>query len=116
MPESTKASKARKGDLVLIHLVVLDPAQRAENLPEVTRAVPYEGWIKGFLLDEDAEIGDKVRIESWIGRELAGILTEINPVYDHGFGEPQPELNAIGPEAWKELQGGEKNKWPTATI
>lgn len=109
MPKSKKAVKARKGDLVLIHLVVLEPAQRAENLPEVTRAVPYEGWIKGFLLEKDAEIGDKVRIESLIGRELSGILTEINPVYDHGFGEPQPELNAIGPEAWKELQGRGNN-------
>ncbi len=108
MPNSKKTVKARKGDLVLIHLVVLEPAQRAENLPEVTRAVPYEGWIKGFLLEKDANIGDKVRIESLIGRELSGVLTEINPVYDHGFGEPQPELNAIGPEAWKELQGREK--------
>ncbi len=108
MPKSKKAVKAREGDLVLIHLVVLEPAQRAENLPEVTRAVPYEGWVKGFLLGKDAEIGDRVRIKSLIGRELSGVLTEINPVYDHGFGEPQPELNAIGPEAWKQLQGQEK--------
>ncbi len=109
MPKSIKAMKARKGDLVLIHLIVLEPAQRAENLPEATRAVPYEGWIKGFLLEKDAVIGDKVRIDSLIGRELSGILTEINPVYDHGFGEPQPELNTIGPEAWKELQGRGNN-------
>jgi hypothetical protein len=108
MPKSKKAVKARKGDLVLIHLVVLEPAQRAENLPEVTRIVPYEGWIKGFLLEDEAEIGETVRIKSLIGRDLSGKLTEINPVYDHGFGEPQPELNAIGPEAWKELQGREK--------
>lgn len=107
MESSKELGRARKGDLVQIHIVVLEPQQRATGLPEATRTVPYEGWIKGYLLEEEAQVGDTVRIESLIGRELAGVLAAINPVYDHNFGEPQPELNAIGPEAWKELQRGE---------
>lgn len=95
---------ANKGDLVQIHLVVLEPGERTANLPEATRAVPYEGWIKGFLLEEHAEIGQMVQIKTFIGRVLSGILTEINPVYEHNFGKPQPEINYIGEEAWKKLR------------
>ncbi len=94
---------AVKGDLVQIHLVILEPKNRAANLTEATRAVPYEGWIKGFLLDEQAELGQHVRIESFIGRKLTGVLVEINPTYDHNYGKPQAELNFIGNNSWKKL-------------
>jgi hypothetical protein len=85
-------------------LVVLEPDERTANLPEATRAVPYEGWIKGFLLEEQAEIGQMVQIKTLIGRVISGILTEINPAYEHNFGKPQPEINWIGKEAWKKLE------------
>lgn len=104
MINQNKLNRARKGDLVQVHVVVLAPGERASTLPEVTRTVPYEGWVKGFLLDEGAEIGESVKIESFIGRELSGILTEINPIYDHDFGEPQPTLNMVGRNAWDKLQ------------
>jgi hypothetical protein len=107
MTEYRPGDKAQKGDLVQIHVVVLEPGKRSENLPEATRGVPYEGWLKGFLLEEQAQIGQTVRIETFIGRQLSGILTEINPVYEHNFGKPQPELNFIGKEAWKILDGEE---------
>ena len=55
------SSTARKGDLVRVHVTVLEPGERAENLPESTRRVPYEGWIKGYLLDDEARPGDPVR-------------------------------------------------------
>ena len=32
------------------------------------------------------------------GRRLRGTLTAVNPAYTHGFGEPLPELSAIGGE------------------
>jgi len=95
---------ATKGDLVQIHKVILTPGQRAENLPESTKAVPYEAWVKGFLLDEKAKVGDTVRIETFIGRELYGTLAEVNPVYDHNFGKPRPELLRIGMEVKKQIE------------
>jgi hypothetical protein len=107
MIEFKQTTKAKKGDLVQIHLIVLEPGERAANLPEETKTVPYEGWIKGFLLDDQAEIGQEICIETYIGRQLSGVLTEINPVYDHNFGKPQPDINFIGKQAWKKLEGEE---------
>lgn len=89
---------AKRGDLVQIHKVILEPPQRPDTLPACTRAVPYECWIKGFLLNESAHIGDEIRIKTFIGRELTGILHSVNPIYEHDFGRPQKELLAIGPE------------------
>jgi len=101
---------ANKGDLVQVHFVALEPAERAGHLPAATRAVPYEGWIKGFLLEDRAEMGQEVRIRTLIGREVAGTLAAINPRYEHGFGDPQPELESIGLEAWNLLEGGQRTQ------
>lgn len=95
---------AFRGDLVQIHKVILTPEQRPENLPAPTKAVPYEGWIKGFLLDDEAKIGDTVRVETFIGREVSGTLVEVNPVYDHNFGKPQRDLLLGGIKAKKEIE------------
>ena len=92
---------ARRGDLVQIHKVILTPEQRPENIPACTKAVPYEAWIKGFLLDDQARIGDTVKIETFIGREVSGSLTEVNPVYTHNFGKPRPALLPVGMEVKK---------------
>jgi hypothetical protein len=90
---------AQKGDLVQIHKIVLEPSQRPDTLPACTKAVPYECWIKGFLLNENSNIGDEVNIKTLVGRELRGILCSVNPTYDHHFGVPQKELLSIGEEA-----------------
>ena len=95
---------AHKGDLVQIHQVILEPDQRPENLPSSTRSVPYECWIKGFLLDDRADLGNIVRIETLIGREISGTLCQVNPTYDHNFGAPQKELLSIGGEARRQLE------------
>jgi len=105
MTQPNKPAQAKRGDLVRVHITVLQPEERAAHLPEATRSVPFEGWIKGFLLDEQAEIGQEVRIKTLIGREISGVLMEIEPIYDHNFGRPQPELNFIGQEAWQKLEG-----------
>jgi len=89
---------ARRGDLVQIHKIILTPEQRSQDLPASTKAVPYEAWIKGFLLEDRAKIGSTVRIETFIGREISGTLVEINPVYSHNFGKPRPELFHCGKE------------------
>lgn len=107
MGSSGEAERACRGDWVQVHVVILAPEERPQTLPEATRAVPYEGWIKGFLREDAAALGDTVRIETLIGREVTGALTAINPRYDHGFGEPQRTLVTIGAEAWRRLEGKE---------
>jgi len=92
---------AKRGDLVMIHKIILAPDQRPDNLPPCTKTVPYECWMKGFLLNSEAAIGEKVQIETSIGREISGILVSINPTYDHNFGLPQKELLSIGRELRK---------------
>ncbi|WP_347499710.1 2-amino-4-oxopentanoate thiolase subunit OrtA [Proteiniborus sp. DW1] len=101
---------ARKGDWVRIHNIVLTPDQRASQVPEDTRSVPLEIWTKGFLLDDEAKIGDEVNIETYIGRKVSGKLIEINPYYEHDFGKCVPELLYIGKQLRDILEGGEENE------
>jgi len=97
---------AKRGDLVQVHRIILPPHQRPDNLPSSTKSVPFECWIKGFLIDDAAKVGDQVRIQTFIGREISGTLCEVNPIYDHSFGEPQTELLPIGSEVNKQLEEG----------
>jgi hypothetical protein len=90
---------AKKGDWVRIHDIVLKIGQRAPNLPEDTQNVPLELWNKGFLLNDGANIGDIVEVETYIGRKVSGELIEVNPYYEHDFGKCIPELLYIGRQA-----------------
>lgn len=101
---------AKKGDWVRIHNIVLTPDQRASQVPEDTRSVPLELWTKGFLLNDEAKIGDIVNIETYIGRKLSGKLIEIAPYYEHDFGKCIQELLYIGRQLRGILEGGEKNE------
>lgn len=76
-------------------------------MPEDTKKVPLEMWNKGFLVDDEAEIGDKVTVETYIGRKIEGQLIEINPAYDHNYGNCIPELLYIGRQARELLKEGE---------
>jgi len=87
---------AKKGDWVRIHNIVLEAGKRAPSVPEDTQKVPLEMWVKGFLLNESANIGDRVQIETYIGRKVDGILVEVNPHYKHDFGKCVTELLYIG--------------------
>lgn len=100
---------ARRGDLVQIHKIVLEPQERPENLPPSTKAVPYECWIKGFLLDGKADLGDQVTIETFIGREVSGVLYKAHPKYDHHFGEYQRTLSSVGIEARRQLEAARRS-------
>lgn len=90
---------AKRGDWVRVHSIVLDVGERSPNIPEDTQNVPLEMWDKGFLLTEQANIGDLVEIETYIGRVIEGNLLEINPYYKHDFGKAVPELLYIGRQA-----------------
>ncbi|TJX68692.1 2-amino-4-ketopentanoate thiolase [Soehngenia saccharolytica] len=101
---------AKRGDWVRIHKIILTPEQRASNLPEDTRKVPLEMWDKGFLLNEEANIGQEVEVETYIGRKVTGTLIEINPYWGHDFGKCVPEVLYIGRQARALLEEGEDNE------
>ena len=82
---------AKTGDWVRIHRVILSAEERTANLPEDTKKVPFEMWVKGHLL-QDGEIGDEVRIKTVSGREEHGTLIEVNPQFDVNFGNFVPEV------------------------
>lgn len=93
--EDKAMSKIAKGTWVEIERVLLQPEQRAPNLPEDTRKCPYVLRISGFLQD-DAEMGAEVKIRSIIGHEHVGVLRVVNPSYGHSFGTTVTELLTIG--------------------
>lgn len=101
--------KAKKGDWVRIHSLVLEVGSRAANVPEDTAKVPLELWNKGFLLNDEAEIGDEVELESYIGRRLKGKLIEINPQWQHNYGDYVPELAHVGRQARQMLEEVDDN-------
>jgi hypothetical protein len=92
---SKSEQKAKKGTWVEIERVLLEPGERAPNLPEDTRQCPYVLLVSGFL-QNDAAIGDEARIRSVIGHQHTGTLRVISPSYGHSFGEIVPELLTIG--------------------
>lgn len=98
-------SDAKRGDLVLIHKVLLAPDERAANIPDCTKDVPFEAWMKGFLQDESATLRETVTVRSLIGRELSGELVSVEPRYDHGFGEIPVPLIEASLEARDRLEG-----------
>lgn len=100
-------NKARKNDWVRIHNVIFEPEERAPQVPEDTKKVPLELWVKGYLVDEQAEVGDMVTIKTVTGRLVNGRLIEIEPSFDHDFGSYVKELAYIGPQLRELLKGGE---------
>lgn len=101
---------AKKGDWVKIYNVILEPADRAPQVPEDTSKVPLELWVKGFI-QTDASIGDTVKVKTLTDREVEGELVEVNPTYKHSFGNNIPELLKIGPQLKQLLfKGGESNE------
>jgi hypothetical protein len=102
--------KAKKGDWVRVYNVVLKADERAPQVPDDTKKVPLEMWVKGFLVNDKAEIGDEVEITTYIGRKMKGRLIEINPYYSHDFGKCVPELLYIGRQLRGILEDGEENE------
>lgn len=102
---------ARKNDWVEIENILLKAGNRAKNVSEDTQNVPLIERRKGYLLENDAKIGDEVEIETIIGRKVKGQLSEINPKHRYDFGNPIKELIDVGYELRKEiylLEGGDK--------
>ena len=87
--------RCEAGDWVEVRYVLLEPADRAANLPADTAAQPLLVWVKGFARAA-ADVGAELTIETVTGRVATGVLTDVNPGYDHTFGRPTPELTHVG--------------------
>jgi hypothetical protein len=85
------------GSWVEIESVVLRPEERAPQIPDDTKAVPYVLRVSGFL-QSNAQMGTEVKIKTLIGRTLSGRLMAVNPSYTHSFGSTVQELLHIGIE------------------
>ena len=99
----------KKGEWVLIHKNILEPSERAPQVPDDTKKVPLEMWLKGHL-QADANIGDEVTVLTRTKRVVSGKLLEVNPYYKHDYGKFVPELLVIGDQVRDILFGGESNE------
>jgi hypothetical protein len=93
-----------KGTWVQVHQIVLQPEERAPQVPDDTKQVPLELKVKGFL-ETEANLDDHVTIKTLCGRTMEGRLVAVNPRYEHDFGYPVPELLTIGQELREFLFG-----------
>ena len=99
---------AKKNDWVRIHRNVLEPQERTGKLPEDTKKVPLEMWVKGWLQDECAELGDEVTVKTVVGRMEHGKLIEVNPCYALNYGSYVPEIQEMEIRLRNALFGGDK--------
>ena len=97
----------KKNEWVRIHRIILQPSERAPQVPDDTKKCPLEMWVKGYLA-ADAEIGDEVSVTTITGRKETGTLKEVNPYYGHDFGKFIPELLAIDKQVREMIFGGEE--------
>ena len=89
------ARRCTVGEWVEVERALLQPADRASNLPPDTASKQLLTWVKGFAQGE-AGLGGDVTIETMTGRRVTGRLSAINPGYFHTFGQPIPELTHVG--------------------
>lgn len=100
--------KAKKGDWVQIHNTVLTSAQRAPQVPDDTKEVPLEMWVKGYA-KHDAELKEEIEIETVTGRIVRGKLVDVYPSFSFGYGKSVPQLLYIGRQLRSILRGGGNN-------
>lgn len=97
----------KKGQWVQIERTILEPNERAPQVPDDTKKVPLIMWVKGFL-EADAELGDNVTVKTRTGRIETGKLLAVDPVYELNYGNFVPELLKINVQVREELFGGDK--------
>ncbi len=94
-----------EGQWVEIHSVILDPQERSPDVPDDTKKVPLESWIKGWALGPGT-VGREIEIKTPANRVVKGTLIRVNPGYTHTFGPGVPELSTVGQELRAMLKGG----------
>ncbi|GAB6137984.1 2-amino-4-oxopentanoate thiolase subunit OrtA [Halanaerobaculum tunisiense] len=100
-------SQIKKGSWVQIEQTLLEPGERAPQIPKETQEVPLKLWVKGYLT-KDAQPGDKVTIKTIIGRSLTGKLVAENPRYTHDFGKPITQLLSVREEFNQLFEGDDE--------
>ncbi len=100
-------------DWVEVEYILLEPADRSPGLPAETAEKPLKAWVKGFARSA-ALIGDEVTVTTMTGREVRGVLTEVNPGYTHTFGKPAPELVHVGRDLRKRVEAYRAAEQPKA--
>ena len=93
-----------KGTYVRIRKTILKPTERADNLPEETKLVPFKMWVKGYL-QEESDLFDIVTIKTTTGRIETGRLKEANPPYRHSYGDFVPEILKLRTNILEDFQG-----------
>ncbi len=93
----------KKGTFVEIETLVLDCPDRSPAIPEDTKKTKLKMWVRGFV-NSDCELGDEVEITTAIDRTINGLVTAVEPGYDHNFGRYVSEIAYIGKQA-KEMLG-----------
>lgn len=97
----------KKGTWVSIEKIVLEAKDRADNLPEDTKKTDLKQWVKGYL-EEDATIGDMVKVKTITDREEEGKLIEATPYYEINYGKFVGELLTISTQVKEILHGGDQ--------
>lgn len=85
----------KKGNWVRIHNTVLRADERTAKIPEDTKQCDLEMWVKGWLVDDTADVGDTVTVETATGRFTRGVLIDETPHYTHSYGDYVPEVFEI---------------------
>lgn len=102
--------KVIKGSWVEIENCILKSEERSSNLPEDTRNTDLTMWLRGFLMNASAEIGDEVIVKTLSGRAVSGKLCNTQPRHQYDYGDTIVELIEIGEELKEALkiakQGG----------
>lgn len=100
----------KKGDWVKVYSVVLTSDKRAPQVPDDTKQVPLEMWVKGYAMSA-AKLGDTIKVKTMTDRIVEGEIVEVNPTYKHSYGEFVPELLEIGRDLRKKLfEKGDSNE------
>lgn len=99
----------KKNSWVQIKKIILNPHERASNIPEETKSVPLLMWVKGFLT-EDAYLNDEVTVKTITGRLESGTLIKSNPSYMHTYGQFMPEIIAIDQMLKQVLYGDDSHE------
>jgi len=89
--------RCKPGDWVEVERVLLEPSERATNLPPETAEKPLVMWVNGFAQAE-AVPGEEVNVETMTGRLVTGRISNVNPGYHHTFGDHIAELAHVGPD------------------
>lgn len=108
LKKEKESFEAKKGDWIRIHSIVLKAEERTAKIPEDTKKCDLEMWVKGALLEDSAECGDVVHVETAAGRVESGVLLEEKPHYTHSYGDFVPEIIEIDSRLRKIMAGGER--------